>query len=854
VPNAALLPAVSLVLGIVLGVWGDVPIAASLVVLVASVVAALVALGREQAFLLVVSVCTGWTAAGAALGGRAEASACDPPLRQLLPPVADRPAVIVGTLDEDASKTPNGIGLAVRVRQWTFDGRHIDAEGHVRVTVVGQPDVLTMAAWTAGRTIRAPMWPHPPARYLDPGVPDDQLALARRGIALVGTIKSVALVEVWARGSPVDELAAAVRRRVRTAVADTIGRRSPRAAGIVIAILIGDRAGLDPSDERQLQEAGTYHVIAISGGNIAILAGCLMVAARVLQLPFRLGLALAAAVLALYVPIAGGGSSVLRATVMAIVYLAGRAIDQQSAPASTLAVSATLLLCASPLAVADPSFLLTFGATVGIVVMVPRVVAAVGGDAVVRAVTTTVAASVASEISLLPIGAALFHRVTFAGLVLNFLAIPLMAVAQVGGMLVVGLHLVAPATARAAAWVPQLAADWLIDSAGLVSWMPWITWRVPTPSAWATTTYYVTLVAWLTRRLWLTPIRPSRRRAALALPITTAVTGAWIVAGPPMMWAAHAGALTVVSLDVGQGDSTLVRFPGGGSLLVDAGGLGGGTRFDVGERVVAPAAWALGVRRLHAFVATHGDVDHVGGGPSVVAMLAAAEVWEGVPVAGDTQLAVLSRAAEQAGIPWRTIQAGDRWQDRGAIVRVLHPPLGDWERRRVRNDDSVVLEVRFGQVSFVLMGDAGVPVEPSIVTRLEPAKIRVLKVGHHGSTTATSAEFLAAIRPTVAVISCGRRNRFGHPAPSVVRRLFASGAALFRTDEDGAIEMETDGGSLRVRTFSGQEVRFGAPSLIASRRPSIEPPRGLAGAVAAWLTETRKHGNPRKHGRDHDEP
>ena len=143
--------------------------------------------------------------------------------------------------------------------------------------------------------------------------------------------------------------------------------------------------------------------------------------------------------------------------------------------------------------------------------------------------------------------------------------------------------------------------------------MPWITWRVPTPFAWATTTYYVTLVAWLTRRLWLTPIRPSRRRAALALPITTAVTGAWIVAGPPMMWAAHAGALTVVSLDVGQGDSTLVRFPGGGSLLVDAGGLGGGTRFDIGERVVAPAAWPFGVRRLQAFVATHGDVDHIGG-------------------------------------------------------------------------------------------------------------------------------------------------------------------------------------------------------------------------------------------------
>jgi competence protein ComEC len=836
VPHAALVPALSLLAGIVLGVWADVPVTMALTVLLLALLMAATALRHGRSVFVVVSVGAGWLATGAVLGGHAEASARDPPLRRLQNPAGERPALVVGTLDEDAAETPNGIGLALRVREWTFDARRSDVGGHVLVTVTGRPDSKRLAAWTAGRTIRAPMWLHPPARYLDPGVPDDELTLARRGIALVGTIKSVALVEVCARGSPIDELAAAIRRQVRHAVRVTVGERSPRAAGVVIAILIGDRAGLDPADERRLQEAGTYHVIAISGGNIAILAGCLLIVARVLHLPFRLGLALAAAVLALYVPVAGGGSSVLRATLIAIMYLAARAIDQQSAPASTLAVSATLLLCVSPLALVDPSFLLTFGATIGIVVMVPGMVNAVAGAPPVRVATTMLAASLASEIALLPIGAGLFHRVTFAGLALNFLAIPLMAVAQIGGTIVVVLHLVAPAAAGQVAWVPQLAADWLIDSAGLLSWMPWVTWRVPTPSAWATTVYYASLVLWLGRRAWLPAAPPRVERAALALPTATVVAGLWILAAPGHRSAASTGTLAVTSLDVGQGDSTLVQVPGGGALLVDAGGLGGAARFDIGERVVAPAAWALGVRALDALVATHGDVDHVGGAPAAATMLRAGEIWEGVPAAGDPQLASLAQAAARAGVAWRTVQRGDLWRDHGATVRVLHPPLADWERRRVRNDDSIVLEVRFGQVSFVLVGDAGVPIEPAIAARVEPASIRVLKVGHHGSTTATSAAFLEAIRPAVAVISCGRRNRFGHPAPSVVRRLFASGAALFRTDEDGAVMMETDGRSLRVRTFRGQDVVFGARVMATPEPARGDPVNGLASAIQSWVS------------------
>lgn len=851
--HAALVPALSLIAGIVLGVWGSLPAWLGVGWLVAACAASAWAYFARRPRLLIACVVVGWAAAGLVLGSRADAAARDPPIRRLLPADGDTPVVLTGTLVQDAAWSPTGVSLTLRAREWRRDGQVVGVDDGVVVTVGGDPDAARVEAWTAGRLVRLPAWLRVPTRYLDDGVPDHRLALARRGIALVGSVKSGALVEVIAPGTRLDEAAARTRAAVRRLVAASIGTRSPRAGAVVTAILIGDRGGLDPDVERQMQEAGTYHVIAISGGNIAILAGCLLFAARLLALPWRAGLAATAVVLLAYAPLAGGGSSVLRAIVMAVVYLVGRAIDQQASAASVLAVAATLLLVVSPLALADPAFLLTFGATIAIVSMVPGATRSVGGPLVVRAGAALLAASAATEIALLPIGATFFERVTFAGLLLNFLAIPLMSVVEIGGMAVVALQAIRPSVAGHVAWVPQLAADWLIESAGLVRWWPWATWRVPPPPLWVSGLYYVALTAWLTRRWWLPRLASRHAVVSRTVVAVLVLAGLHVVTAPgplPIGRARHL--LRVTMIDVGQGDATLVRLPDGRALLVDAGGLGGGARFDIGERVVAPAVWALGVRQLDTLVATHGDVDHVGGAAAVTAMLRPRDVWEGVPVTGDPELAALVAAAARARIPWRTVQAGDVWRDGQAIVTVVHPPLPEWERRRVRNNDSVVLEIRYGDVSLVLTGDAGQEVEPEIASRLGPARLRVLKVGHHGSATSTSAAFLAAIHPAVAVVSCGRQNHFGHPSPAVLRRLFASGAAVFRTDRDGAVTLETDGHTLTVRTYTGEEAVFtaapgGSPSkstgdssrtpndVMERARPNM---RTLQGAVTTWLRQT----------------
>ena len=243
-----------------------------------------------------------------------------------------------------------------------------------------------------------------------------------------------------------------------TADRASVGSWDATSAAIVTAILIGDRAGLDDRVERDLQEAGTYHVIAISGGNIAILAGCLLVACRLLLVPWRAGLALTIILLLAYAELAGGGSSVDRATTMAVVYLGAMLIDQRTSAASALAVAASLILAANPLALVDPAFLLTFGATIAIVVGVPAITAAAGGPRLLRPAVALIAASAATEVALLPLGPLFFSRVTVAGLLFNFAAVPLMSIVQIGGMAAVAATAVFPSLAHAAGWVPHAAA------------------------------------------------------------------------------------------------------------------------------------------------------------------------------------------------------------------------------------------------------------------------------------------------------------------------------------------------------------------------------------------------------------
>jgi competence protein ComEC len=405
-----------------------------------------------------------------------------------------------------------------------------------------------------------------------------------------------------------------------------------------------------------------------------------------------------------------------------------------------------------------------------------------------------------------------FQRVTFAGLALNFLAIPLMGVAQLAGMAVVPIAMISTRIAIVVGWIAHVGAGGLVWSADLLRFAPVLTYRVAAPQWSAVITYYVSLaLAWVLwrRRLEVSGSAERRvvatvRRTAMSVALLAAV---WILAVP---WALQStrgdGRLHVTFLDVGQGDSLLVRFPRGSTMLVDAGGLAGSASFDIGDRVVAPVLRGRGIRHLDYVVLTHGDPDHIGGAAAILREFRPREVWEGIPVPRFEPLSTLRVDAQAVGSHWRNVYRGDRLSIDGVDIEAAHPGPADWERQKVRNDDSVVLDLRWGDVSVLLTGDIGREAERTLGEGMSRASLRVLKVPHHGSLTSSSPEFLQAFDPQIAVFSAGRANHFGHPAPQVLQRYREIGAAIFRTDQDGAITLDTDGNSIDIHTFSGRHL------------------------------------------------
>jgi competence protein ComEC len=596
--------------------------------------------------------------------------------------------------------------------------------------------------------------------------------------------------------------------------ADAIGRWSTRSAGIVTAILIGDRSGLDPDDERRLQEAGTYHVIAISGGNIALLTALLLGIGRSAGLTPRRAAALSIGLLGFYGYAAGLAPSVMRATIAGLVYLTARTIDHRGPAMNAVAVAAIVAVATTPLSILDPGFVLSFGATVAIIAAATRLAGSASHvrDAgrlatAVRATASAArmlgAATLCAEIALAPIGASLFGRISLAGLLLNFIAIPLMSAIQIAALAAVAVHATSAHAAAACGWIAHIGAVGLLRSAGFVDVAPWLVVEVPPPSLWIVAAWYV---AWGVALLqWR---RGKLRATALTCAAVTAVAMVW---SPPVFRAQRVdsppeGWTRLAFLDVGQGDATLITPPDAPPVLIDAGGAPG-SAFDLGRRVTVPALWALGVTRLGTLVLTHGDPDHIGGAPAVLRAMSPRELWEGIAVPQHVPLAQLHASAERQHVRWRTVRTGLRVSWGSVGVRVLNPPEPDWERQRVRNDDSIVLEVRVGRVTTILPGDIGATVERDVVSQFEShpsGEIRIVKAPHHGSAGSSSAAFIDHVPPTVAIFSAGRRNPFGHPNPAAIERYRLAGAHIFRTDTDGEVIVDTNGEEVVIWTWSGR--------------------------------------------------
>ncbi len=431
--HAAALPALAIAAGVALGTLASVPVLPLLPLLALGWSGAVVAYRAGSlrsdlhADAVTVALVVGFLSAGALLGAEAVSRTRRPSLRHLFDQQfgdvgrSPDPVVLEGRVRRDAAPTTYGAAFILDVERVVIHRRTHAAAGGVRLSVGGRLHQGRVHRWRAGRTLRLVASLRVPARYLSPGVGDREASQASRGVSLLGSVKSGALVEVVARGSPPAETAAWLRAAIRRSIESSVGVWSSTSAGIVTAILIGDRAGLPLEVSARLREAGTYHVIAISGGNVAILAGILLGVLGLVGMPPRAAATLAMLGLTGYAYLVGGEPSVVRATLVALIYLAARLGDHRTPPLNAVAVAGALGLCARPLSLHDVGFALTFGATLAILLGCGRLTAwlsrALGlarvpprVEAWLRMPVTLLAATVCAELALFPIGAYAFSE------------------------------------------------------------------------------------------------------------------------------------------------------------------------------------------------------------------------------------------------------------------------------------------------------------------------------------------------------------------------------------------------------------------------------------------------------------
>lgn len=438
---------------------------------------------------------------------------------------------------------------------------------------------------------------------------------------------------------------------------------------------------------------------------------------------------------------------------MAVLVLAALLLDRDAAVLNSLALAALAILALRPSDLQDPGFQLSFAATAGIVLApMPQ-----------HPVLAALAVSAAAQLAVLPIALAHFNQVSTIGLVANLAVVPLAGLATILGLVAVGVAAVSTLVAGwlfAATWPVLLLLRWAVLLAAAV---PGAVLHLPAPGALAIASYATALglglAAWHTR-VMRRPLAQRLGVTAGALAIISALVTLWPALRPAD------GRLHVSVLDVGQGDAIVIEAPDGRTVLVDA-GAGGPYRLDAGERVVAPFLWNRGILHLAAVVVTHPDLDHAGGMAAVRELFSVSDAWDGAPERGAFALG-------------------------GALLTPLAAAAVG------RNDAARVLRLELGRAAILLTSDIEGLGERALIDSGAPLHADVLKVPHHGSRTSSGPDFLAAVRPAVAVVSVGARNVYGHPDAGVLARLTAAGADLYRTDRDGAVLLETDGRVLDV--------------------------------------------------------
>jgi competence protein ComEC len=605
---------------------------------------------------------------------------------------------------------------------------------------------------------------------------DERAWLARQGIHVV--VRASTWRQIGRRGG-IGGVGDRLRDRVVAAVErGTDGLRR----ALVLGVVLGEDEGLPEGVREDFRASGLYHLLAVSGQNVAFIAGGVYALGWLLRLSRAVRQLLILAGIAGYVLAVGWQPSVVRAGVAgalaSLAWLAARPSDRWH----FLAWGALVLLAWTPASLLEPGFQLSFAAVAAMFVAVPRARLLAEGYPVPRGAVDVLAVALVCGLVTAPIVLAHFDRAPVYTVPANALAFFALPWVLGLGLLAAAADPVSPGAAAALAWIAGWAAAWLELVARLVASLPGAQIGMRTALLVAIGAVVLIALARVAPRRLGVPTRPLALAAAGA--VLVVAVGWWSIR-PGATWSPPAG-LRVTFLDVGQGDAVLLE-TASARILVDQGPP---------EANVARQLARMGVRSLSAVVLTHPQRDHVGGAAQVLRQLEVGTVLDPELVATGPEREEAIEAARTRSVVVREVRAGTELRAGGLVLRVLWPPDAGFPSEDP-NLNAVVLLASYGEIDVFLPADA----ESDVTGPLHVGDVEVLKVAHHGSADPGLPDELRELRPEVAVISAGRDNTYGHPTSETLAALAAvPGLAVYRTDDHGRVVVESDGRLLRTRT------------------------------------------------------